>query len=62
MLLGGVDLRVPPSQGKEFYKTLHCRGVKTRYGYILWFPFCKTFAQLIQVIDDLPGVTCAKKI
>ncbi|CAB4044828.1 acylamino-acid-releasing enzyme-like isoform X2, partial [Paramuricea clavata] len=25
VLLGGVDLRVPPSQGKEFYRALHCR-------------------------------------
>ena len=32
LLLGGVDLRVPPSQGKEFYKTLRCRGVETKYG------------------------------
>lgn len=35
IMLGGVDLRVPPTQGKEFYKALKCQGVEVR---LLWYP------------------------
>lgn len=30
IMLGEDDLRVPPSQGKSFYKTLKAQGTKTR--------------------------------
>ncbi|XP_020907129.1 acylamino-acid-releasing enzyme isoform X2 [Exaiptasia diaphana] len=30
LMLGAVDLRVPPSQGKELYRTLKARGVEVR--------------------------------
>ena len=33
VLLGGMDRRVPPSQGKEYYKTLQCHGVEARFGF-----------------------------
>nr|XP_006824485.1 PREDICTED: acylamino-acid-releasing enzyme-like [Saccoglossus kowalevskii] len=30
ILLGAVDIRVPPKQGHELYKALKSRGVKTK--------------------------------
>jgi acylaminoacyl-peptidase len=37
LMLGGKDLRVPPSQGLEMKKALEARHVPVR---VLWYPDC----------------------
>ena len=42
-MLGGSDLRVPPTQGKEFFKALKCQGVEVRYVSSVFYSVFATF-------------------
>ena len=51
VMIGGKDVRVPPSQGRSFYRNLKANGKEARY--LQWclvfllcfiFPFVKTCA------------------